>query len=171
MVVKVVDVEIDESGKEQFQIEDAAIIAGLAYLSGFTVDGDPLVRVINASFGKFQESRNVGLFIEALKNFGKGVLMVAAAGNEDTMKEQFPAAFEDVVAVSNVQSDAGSPKKSRSSNFGMWVDISAPGSGNCIRGEGILSSIPGGFRFLPSRDIHVIPCSRGNRRSDSGEKP
>ncbi len=145
MVVKVVNVKVDSSGVEQFQIEDAAIVAGLAYLSGFTVNGDPLVRVINASFGKFQKSRNVGLFIEALKNFGRGTLMVAAAGNEDTMKEQYPAAFEDVVAVANVNSDSLLPKKARSSNFGMWVDISAPGSGNCNSGSGILSSIPGGF--------------------------
>lgn len=142
--VKVVGVTIDANGQEDFAINDSAILAGLAYVAGFTVDGDPLVRVINASFGKFQASRSVGIFIEALRNFGKGVLVVAAAGNEDTMKRQFPAGFDDVLAVSNVWSDRNNPKKARSSNFGMWVDIAAPGSG--VRGElldGIISSIPG----------------------------
>ncbi|NRA63509.1 MAG: S8 family serine peptidase [Pseudobacteriovorax sp.] len=143
LVVKVVGVKVDENGKEDFLIEDSAILAGLAYVSGFTVDGEPLVRVINASFGKFQKSRTVGLFIEALKNFGKGILMVAAAGNEDTMKRQYPAAFEDVIAVANVLSDAENPRKARSSNFGMWVDISAPGSGLTSSDVGILSSTPG----------------------------
>ena len=144
LVVKVVGIKVRD-GKESFQIEDSAIIAGLAYVSGFTIGGEPLVRVINASFGKFQKSRSVGLFIESLKTFGKGILTVAAAGNEDTMKRQYPAAFEDVIAVSSVNSSTQEPTKAPSSNFGMWVDIAAPGSGNCSLGAGILSSVPGGL--------------------------
>jgi subtilisin family serine protease len=101
--------------------------------------------VINASFGKFERSRSVELFIKSLKSFGRGTLMVAAAGNEDTMRRQYPAGFDAVVAVSNVNSDALEPKKSPSSNFGTWVDIAAPGDGDCARGgPGILSSVPGG---------------------------
>jgi len=143
LVVKVVEIE-NSSGKPAFSIKDSSIIAGLAYVSGFKVGGEPLVRVINASFGKFEKSRSVELFIKALKNFGRGTLMVAAAGNEDTMKRQYPAGFDSVIAVSNVLSNVDAPSKSPSSNFGMWVDISAPGDGDCPEFEGILSSIPGG---------------------------
>ena len=161
LVVKVVGIK-EEGGKESFQIEDSAIIAGLAYVSGFTVNGEPLVRVINASFGKFQRSRSVGLFIESLKNFGKGVLTIAAAGNEDTMKRQYPAAFDDVIAVSNVESSKALPQKSPSSNFGMWVDIAAPGSGEGFPGGGgILSTIPGGGSYCSEGTSMASPIVAG----------
>lgn len=144
LVVKVVDLELGANNKTSFQIKDASIIAGLAYISGFKSNNEPLVRVINASFGKFEKSRSVELFIKSLKNFGRGTLMVAAAGNEDTMKRQYPAGFDSVIAVSNVESDVKNPRKSPSSNFGTWVDISAPGDGVCDGGGGIRSSTPGG---------------------------
>jgi hypothetical protein len=145
LVVKVVEIE-KRGNAEAFSIKDSSIIAGLAYVSGFKVGGEPLVRVINASFGKFERSRSVELFVRALRNFGRGTLMVAAAGNEDTMKRQYPAGFDEVIAVANVQSRVDTPSKSPSSNFGMWVDISAPGDGDCIvgSGAGILSTVPGG---------------------------
>ncbi len=145
LVVKVVDLEQDGQNKTSFVIKDASIIAGLAYVSGFKKKGEPLVRVINASFGKFERSRSVELFIKSLKSFGRGTLMVAAAGNEDTMRRQYPAGFDSVIAVSNVSSDALVPSKSPSSNYGTWVDIAAPGDGSCPDGPGILSSVPGGY--------------------------
>ncbi len=153
--VKVVDLDV-EGESSSFVIKDSSIIAGLAYVSGFTNGTEPLVRVINASFGKFQRSRSVELFIRALRGFGKGILVVAAAGNEDTMKRQYPAGFDDVLAVANVRSDRNFPKKSASSNFGMWVDIAAPGDGDCPSGisTGIYSSIPGNAaRCLPGTSM------------------
>lgn len=143
LVVKVVEI-VEKNGRETFPIKDSSILAGLSYISGFKSNGQPLVRVINASFGKFESSRSVELFIKALKTFGRGTLMVAAAGNEDTMKRQYPAGFDEVVAVSNVKSDNSRPVKSTSSNFGMWVDIAAPGDGDCGPNSGILSTVPGG---------------------------
>ncbi|MES2744018.1 MAG: S8 family serine peptidase [Bdellovibrionota bacterium] len=143
LVVKVVEIE-EKNGRETFPIKDSSILAGLSYVSGFKTGGQPLVRVINASFGKFESSRSVELFIKALKKFGRGTLMVAAAGNEDTMKRQYPAGFDEVLAVSNIKSAVSAPNKSASSNFGMWVDIAAPGDGDCGPSSGILSTIPGG---------------------------
>lgn len=142
LVVSVVDIST-EGGKESFVIPDAAILAGLSYVSGFKENGQPLIRLINASFGKFERSRSVELFVRALRQFGRGTLMIAAAGNEDTMKRQYPAAFEDVLSVANVESDVDAPLKAASSNFGMWVDIAAPGDGRCSSGNGIFSSYPG----------------------------
>lgn len=127
------------------KITDSAQLAGLAYISGFQDGGEPLVRVINASYGRFQATRSIELFMKALKNFGRGTLTIAAAGNEDTIRRAYPAAFDDVLAVSNVLASQTQPSKSESSNFGSWVDIAAPGDGNCPDfGAGIYSTLPNG---------------------------
>ena len=55
----------------------------------------------------------------------QGVLVVAAAGNESVSTPTYPAAFEGVLAVA-----ATTPTNERASfsNYGSWVDLSAPGS-------------------------------------------
>ncbi len=97
----------------------------------------PDVRVINLSLGTpFGDN--------ALKNaieyaVQKGILVVAAAGNYQRNDPFFPAFysqnFKGVMAVA-----ANGPGDCRAwfSNYGYWVDISAPG-------EGIFSTIPGGM--------------------------
>jgi len=54
----------------------------------------------------------------------KGILIVASAGNYPEEREQYPAAYEAVVAVA-----ALNPKhqKIKNSNYGSFVDLSAPG--------------------------------------------
>ncbi|QYK55052.1 MAG: S8 family serine peptidase [Fimbriimonadaceae bacterium] len=54
----------------------------------------------------------------------RGVLPVAAAGNEASAVPQYPAGYENVVSVAAVNQ---SVNKSGFSNFGTWVDVSAPG--------------------------------------------
>lgn len=62
--------------------------------------------------------------------YNNGQLIVAAAGNggEDGIGDEalhFPSAYDNVIAVANTtQSDI----KNGSSNYGDWIDISAPGS-------------------------------------------
>lgn len=131
------------------KIADSSIIAGFTYVTRFTQGSNKAIRLINASFGKFQRSRTVGIMIRLLYRAGGGILVVAAAGNEDTDKREYPGAFDDVLAVANVTSI--DTFKHSSSNYGRWVDIAAPGSGVCPRqdasfddGDGILSTIPGG---------------------------
>ena len=58
---------------DDFAIADSAIIAGFSYISGFKQGSEPAIRIINASFGKYDRSKSVELFINALKNFGKTV--------------------------------------------------------------------------------------------------
>jgi len=59
----------------------------------------------------------------------KGILVVSSSGNLPQELDQFPAAFESVLAVGSIERDGG---KTIKSNYGQFVDISAPGSG--IRG-------------------------------------
>jgi serine protease len=54
----------------------------------------------------------------------KGVVVVAAAGNDGSDVVQFPAAYPEVIAVA--ATTAGGAKTSFSS-FGDWVDVAAPG--------------------------------------------
>lgn len=142
MAVRIVGKTARGEGSEN-SIMDSSIIAGFAYISRFKKSGNNAIRVVNASFGKFQRSRTVELLVRQLRASGSGILVVAAAGNEDTMLRQYPAAFNDVIAVANVMSDSGI--KHQTSNFGRWVNVSAPGSGPCDGqfNPGIRSSVPG----------------------------
>lgn len=120
-------------------ITDSALLNGLKYVDNMYWAGQN-VRVVNASIGKFHRSRSVALLISLLKERdGGGVLVIGAAGNEDTMARTYPAALDSVLAVSATD-DQG--RKSTFSNLGMWVDIAAPGGGGG-NGNSIESTIPG----------------------------
>lgn len=56
----------------------------------------------------------------------KGSLVVAAAGNNGSQLSHYPSAYNGVMAVA---SSTSADRKSNFSNYGYWVDISAPGSG------------------------------------------
>lgn len=57
---------------------------------------------------------------------GKGVLPVAAAGNDYSVIPYYPSGYENVLAVAATN---GSNNKSGFSNYGTWVDVAAPGQG------------------------------------------
>ncbi|MBM4025583.1 MAG: hypothetical protein FJ280_09275 [Planctomycetes bacterium] len=57
--------------------------------------------------------------------FTKGVLLVASAGNSDTTRPHYPAAYYNVMAVASTD---GEDTKTGHSTFGPWVDIAAPGT-------------------------------------------
>ncbi len=162
LIVKVVEIDI-QTGRAS--IADSAILSGLSYISGFKVGGAPQIRIINASFGKYESSRSVELFISALRSSGLGTLMIAAAGNEDTIRRTYPAGFDQVVAVANINNSVQLPTKSKSSNFGMWVDIAAPGDGICSQGgpqaAGIFSSLPGELRGCKAGTSMSAPMVAG----------
>src|SRR5690606_19612806 len=118
MVLKIVSKVGDQSG-----ILDSSIIAAFKYVALFRRQGSPAVRVVNASFGKFVRSRSVGLLVRLMKE-KNSTLLVGAAGNEDTLTMEYPAAFGDAIAVAAVDTKLN---KVNFSNFGRWVDIAAPG--------------------------------------------
>jgi thermitase len=88
--------------------------------------------VINMSFGMTDESGAVQAAINYASS--RGVVLVAAAGNQDTSVPQYPASDPNVLAVAATdQYDA----KADFSNYGSHVAVSAPG-------VSIYSAYPGG---------------------------
>ena len=55
---------------------------------------------------------------------GKGVPVIAAAGNDSTSNPSYPAAYTGVIAVAATSSN---DRKANFSNFGSYIDIAAPG--------------------------------------------
>ncbi len=90
---------------------------GVAYAASVYAD------VINMSWGgTFYSITNQNVINQAHAN---DCLLIAAAGNDGQDIAQFPAQYENVVAVASTTfTDA----KSNFSNFGEWIDIAAPGS-------------------------------------------
>ena len=118
-------------------ISDSSIIRALQYLTQFSRDGQSLVRIANASFGKYQRSRSVASLVRKLANAaGGGTLLIAAASNEDSSQRAYPASISEVISVSALEDDR---KKARFSNYGPSVDIAAPGTN-------IKSTIPGSLQ-------------------------
>lgn len=86
--------------------------------------------VINMSLGSVYRSRTMEYAIKSAT--AKGVILVAAAGNDGNSIYNYPAAFDDVVAVGSVDSDMD---LAYYSNTNDQVTVAAPG-------DGIISTIP-----------------------------
>lgn len=74
----------------------------------------------------------------------KGGLVVAAAGNDGQEISKYPASYERCVSVAYMTSDF---VKSSSSNFGTWINITAPGGATSSsyapdKAGGVLSTVP-----------------------------
>jgi subtilisin family serine protease len=69
-------------------------------------------------------SSNYGLNIVNAA-FNAGSILVAAAGNDGTNQQFFPAAYNNVIAVASTTTNDA---KSNFSQYGTWITISAPGS-------------------------------------------
>lgn len=79
--------------------------------------------VINMSWGGPGSSQYGQSVITNAWN--QGVVLVAAAGNDNTSSKFYPAGYNNVVTVASTDN---SDKKSSFSNYGNWINISAPGS-------------------------------------------
>jgi len=92
--------------------------------------------VINMSWGGSGSSATAQSIIDFA--YTNGVTCVAAAGNDDVSTQFYPAAYDHVISVaSSTFGDA----KSGFSNYGTWIDVTAPGSA-------IWSTVPGnGYDF------------------------
>ena len=80
--------------------------------------------VISMSFGGEGTSLTGQLVIQ--RAAGNGIVLVGAAGNSNVSTQFYPAAYPEVIAVASTDN---LDVKSGFSNYGDWVDVSAPGSG------------------------------------------
>lgn len=79
--------------------------------------------VINMSWGGTGSSTTAQNIINWAYN--SGVVLVAAAGNNNSSTMFYPAGYTNVIAVAATNSN---DTKASFSNYGSWVDISAPGN-------------------------------------------
>jgi len=82
-------------------------------------------RVINVSLGGYSTSSTLKSAIQTAATT-YGAVVVAGAGNDNVSTKFYPAAYEQVLAVAGTnQTDT----KAALSNYGAWVDVSAPAVG------------------------------------------
>ena len=108
--------------------------AGLSNDSGITLNATQRADVINLSLGRVGGYTQVeqDLYTE-VRN--AGVIVIAAAGNENSSAFNYPAAYAGVISVAAVDI---SKQKAPYSSFGSTVDVAAPGgnTGTDIDGDG-----------------------------------
>jgi thermitase len=80
-------------------------------------------KVINMSLGGPEYSQ--AMYDAVQDAWNAGAVIVAGAGNDGTTAEFYPAAFPNVISVAAFDEDH---RRAPFSNYGSWVDISAPGN-------------------------------------------
>ncbi|PIE70259.1 MAG: hypothetical protein CSA22_08625 [Deltaproteobacteria bacterium] len=121
------------------------IIQAVRYAAGLSNDSgrilDPPADIINMSLGGAGYTESEAALYEQIRSLG--IHVVAAAGNEATRIQAYPAAYPGVTAVSAVTLQKASAFYS---NYGSWIDVAAPGGVTATDvngdgyGDGILST-------------------------------
>tara|TARA_B100001971_G_scaffold84647_1_gene78003 strand:+ start:112883 stop:116245 length:3363 start_codon:yes stop_codon:yes gene_type:complete len=123
--------ETSDKDKLRYRSASRRIAKAIYYAARRRVD------VINLSLG-WPSSMDTQFMRNALREAEKfNVLVVAAAGNNNSKANIYPCAYENVVCVGSIDADG---KMSRFSNYGAEVDVLAPG-------DQIVSTIP--VSFIP----------------------
>ena len=106
--------------------------AGTTYsvAEGIIWAADNGAKVINLSLGNYADSQ---FLHDAIKYaYDRDIVLVSAAGNDNTERPGYPAAYPEVIAVAATNA---SQEKASFSNYGDYIDVAAPG-------EGIASTYP-----------------------------
>ena len=113
---------------------------------------DRIARVLNLSLGGPDFSRTIQNAITAAR--AEGVVVVAAAGNENSGQPSYPAATDGVISVAAVDATSS---RAPYSNFGPSIDVAAPGGNTRLDAngdgyvDGVLSTLAdddGEFNFV-----------------------
>ncbi|WP_379161170.1 S8 family peptidase [Paenibacillus sp. sgz5001063] len=106
--------------------------AGTTYsvAEGIIWAADKGAKVINLSLGNYADSQ---FLHDAIKYaYDRDVVIVSAAGNDNTERPGYPAAYPEVLAVAATNATG---EKASFSNYGDYIDVAAPG-------ESIASTYP-----------------------------
>lgn len=128
---------LGRDGGSSFDIQQAVLYAaGLSNASG--TRPARAADIINLSLGGpggSQSEQNVYNRARA-----QGLIIIAAAGNENTSQPSFPAAYSGVVSVSAVDQEK---RLARYSNFGSTIDVAAPGGDTArdVDGDGYADGV------------------------------
>ncbi|KZN44153.1 S8 family serine peptidase [Pseudoalteromonas luteoviolacea] len=102
-------------------------------------------KVINMSLGGGSPSQYFQERLQAA--YDKGVLLIAAAGNDGNATMSYPASYDTVVSVANIDENR---VKNPSSQYNVQVEIAAPGTNilsTVPRGTGVLAGVTAGGVF------------------------
>lgn len=112
--------------------------AGLSNDSGITLSAAERADVINLSLGGGGYSQMEQDAYTAARN--QEVIIVAAAGNENSSVASYPAAYAGVVSVSAIDINK---QRAPYSNFGATVDVAAPGGDTSVdlNGDGYVDGV------------------------------
>jgi subtilisin family serine protease/subtilase family serine protease len=105
------------------------------------VDG---AKVINMSLGGSEYSQSLNDAVQAAWN--AGIVIIAGAGNDGNTNLFYPAAFDHVISVGAFDANG---QRASFSNYGSWVDVSAPG-------DVIISTYP-----MSTCDVSTTPGAVG----------
>jgi len=131
----------------------SAIAAGITWAVDHGAD------VINLSLGGFFTSGTLRTAVAYA--IDRNVVVVAAAGNEATSNPTYPASYPGVIGVS---ATTPSDQRASFSNFGVHVDVAAPGTG-------ILSTTPDGGYQAWSGTSMACPVVAGLAALLVGQNP
>jgi thermitase len=106
-------------------ISDSDVVQGIYW----SVDNH--AKAINLSLGSYGNSRILEHAVDYA--WQHGVVVVAAAGNDNTKRPSYPAAYDKVISVAATDQN---DHRARFSNYGK-IDVAAPG-------VAIVSTVPGG---------------------------
>ena len=104
--------------------------------NGIIWAADNGAKVINLSLGGTSDSQTLRDAVSYA--WGKGVVVVAAAGNNGNSNPHYPAYYPNVIAVAATDS---TDNKASFSTYGSWVDLAAPG-------VSILSTYENGYAYM-----------------------
>ncbi|MCG6970717.1 MAG: S8 family serine peptidase [Gammaproteobacteria bacterium] len=113
-------------------ITGSGLLANSDIIEALYYGCDNGVDIVNMSFGSPTPSKALEEALEYCA--AAGVFLVAAAGNSDSNAPFYPAAYISVFSVA--AANPAVTEKAHFSNYGVWVDIMAPGSS-------IYSTMPG----------------------------
>ncbi len=106
-----------QSGNKIGSLEVDDVISAIYYAA------DNNISILSMSFGGGDSSS----VKDAIKYaYNKGVILVASAGNSGANDKQYPCGYDEVICVGALNSD-DSPASY--SNYGDWIDLTAPGTG------------------------------------------